>query len=100
MGFCVCSMFCYALLCVLPSFTTILMGKRVLVALLCLSSWCLVIYMWHLDPLGFIGWSAVCDCGISRSYSLFDFSTSCNNRLTTSLKDKRFEMGVIVLISC
>ena len=37
-GFCVCSMFCYALLCFLSSFTIILMGKRELVALFCLSS--------------------------------------------------------------
>ena len=35
-------MFCCAVLCVLFSFAIILMGKRELVALLCLSSWCLV----------------------------------------------------------
>ena len=35
------------------------MGKRELVALLCLSSWCLVAL-----PHGAVGWSAVCDCGI------------------------------------
>ena len=45
-GFCNCSMFCYALLCVHSSFAIILMGKRELVALLCLSSWCLVIVVW------------------------------------------------------
>ena len=44
-GFCVCSMLCYALLCVLSSFAIILTGKRELIALLCLSSWCLVIVM-------------------------------------------------------
>ena len=42
MGFCNCSMFYCALLCVHSSFAMILMGKRELVALLCLSSWCLV----------------------------------------------------------
>ena len=36
-------MFYCALLCVHSSFAIILMGKRELVALLCLSSWCLVI---------------------------------------------------------
>ena len=41
MGLCVCSMFCCAVLCVLSSFTIILMGTRELVAFLCLSSWCL-----------------------------------------------------------
>ena len=45
MGFCG-SMFCCALLCVRSSFAIISMGKRELVALLCLSSWCLVIVVW------------------------------------------------------
>ena len=38
--------FCCALLCVHYSFAIILMGKRELVALLSLSSWCLVIVVW------------------------------------------------------
>ena len=42
------------------------MGKRELMALLCLSSWCLVVL-----PLSAMDWSAVCDCGIFLSYSLF-----------------------------
>ena len=42
-GFYVCSMFCCVLLCVLSSFSIILMVNRELVTLLCLSSWCLVI---------------------------------------------------------
>ena len=42
-GFCNCSIFCCALLYVHSSFAIILMGKRELIALLCLSSWCLVI---------------------------------------------------------
>ena len=46
MGFCNCSMFCCALLYVDDSFAIILMGKRELVALLSLSSWCLVIVVW------------------------------------------------------
>ena len=44
--FCNCSMFCCALLSVHSSFAIISMGKRKLVALLCLSSWCLVIVVW------------------------------------------------------
>ena len=39
-------LFCCALFCVHSSFATISMGKRELVALLCLSSWCLVIVVW------------------------------------------------------
>ena len=42
MGVCNCSMFCSALLFVHSSIAIILMGKRELVALLNLSSWCLV----------------------------------------------------------
>ena len=45
-GFCNCSVFCCALLCVHYGFTIISMGKRELVALLCMSSWCLVIVVW------------------------------------------------------
>ena len=42
MGVCNCSMFCCTLLYVHSSIATILMGKRELIALLNLSSWCLV----------------------------------------------------------
>ena len=42
MGVCNCSMFCCSLLCVRSSIAIILMGRRELVALLKLSSWCLV----------------------------------------------------------
>ena len=42
MGVCNCSMFCRTLLYVHSSIAIILMGKRELIALLNLSSWCLV----------------------------------------------------------
>ena len=41
-GVCNCSMFCCTLLYVLSSIAIMLMGKRELIALLNLSSWCLV----------------------------------------------------------
>ena len=41
-GFCNCSMFCCALLCIHSSFAIISMGKTELVTLLCSSSWYLV----------------------------------------------------------
>ena len=66
MGVCNCSMFCCTLLYVHSSFAIILMGKRELVALLSLSSWCLVVFVWLFASMGL---SAVCDCGISCSYS-------------------------------
>ena len=46
MGLCNCSLFCCALLCVHSSFVVISMEKRELVALLCLSSWCLMVVVW------------------------------------------------------
>ena len=46
MGFCNCSMFCYALLYVRSGFANILMEKREMSALLSLSSWCLVTIVW------------------------------------------------------
>ena len=45
-GVCNCSMFCCALIYVHSSIAIILMGTRELVALLNLSSWCLVIVGW------------------------------------------------------
>ena len=53
-GVCKCSMFCSSLLYVHFSIAIILMGKRKLVALLSLSSWCLVMVEWlfHAVPWG------------------------------------------------
>ena len=69
MGFCYCSMFFGALLCVHSSFAIILMGKRELVALLSfvflVSRDCCVALL-----RGATGLSAGFDCGISLSYSL------------------------------
>ena len=46
MGICNCSMFCCTLVYVQSSIAIILMGKRELIALLKLSSWCLVMVEW------------------------------------------------------
>ena len=46
MGVCNFSVFCCTLFCVHNSIAIILMGKRELVALLNLSSWCLVMVKW------------------------------------------------------
>ena len=43
MGVCICSMFCCTLLYVHSGVSVVLMGKRELIALLGLSSWCLVV---------------------------------------------------------
>ena len=46
MGICGCAMFCCTLLYVHSSIAVILMGKRELIALLNLSSWCQVMVEW------------------------------------------------------
>ena len=46
MGFCNCSMFCCTFLYVPSGFAIILIGKRELVDLLYMSSWCLVMVEW------------------------------------------------------
>ena len=58
----------YALLCVHSSFAIILKRKRKLVALLLLSYRCTVYCYYKYSvalPHGAVGWTAVCDCGIS-----------------------------------
>ena len=52
---------------VLFSFAIVLKRKRKLVALLLLSYRCIVTInvLWLLIHNGAVGWSAVCDCGIS-----------------------------------
>ena len=62
MGVCNWYMFCCTLLYVDSSISIILMGKRELVALLNLSSWCFVMVERLLLAAVF---SAICDCGIS-----------------------------------
>ena len=63
-GVCNCSMFCCTLLYVHFSFAIILIGKRELVALLSLSSWCFVMVVWLFLAVPCV-LSAVCDCSIS-----------------------------------
>ena len=58
-------MFCCTLLYVHSSIAIILMGKRELVALLDLSSWCFVMVERLFLAVPWGGLSAVCDCGIS-----------------------------------
>ena len=58
-------MFFCTLLYAHSSIAFILMGKRGLIALLSLSSWCLVMVAGVALPRGAMGLYAVCDCGIS-----------------------------------
>ena len=54
MGVCNCSMFCCTLHYFNSSFAINLMGKRELLALLCLSSWCLVIVEWLFPAVSWV----------------------------------------------
>ena len=71
-------MFCYAVLSVFCSFTVILLMKREKEGDRCFSLivFLLVCVCYSSKPLsyGAVGWSAVCDCGISWSYSLLFWS--------------------------
>ena len=67
------SLFCYALLCVLSSFVIIFTRKRELVAFIVLRMACYRKCFVSL-PHGAVGWSAVCDCGMSLSYSFLFFA--------------------------
>ena len=58
-------LFCYALLCVYSSFAIILKRKRKLVALLLSFYRCIVTINILRLPHSAVGWSAVCDFGIS-----------------------------------
>ena len=55
LGVCNCSMFCFTILYVCSSFAIILIGKRELVALLSLSSWCLVVDVWLFLAVPWVG---------------------------------------------
>ena len=72
MGFCVWSLFCYAVLRVLSGFAIILRGEgsagcfTLIVVLISCDCKCSVVLL--PDAVGCC--SSVCDCGISRSYTL------------------------------
>ena len=65
-GVCNCSMFCCTLLYVHSSIAIILMGKRELVALLNLSSWCLVMVerLFLAVPLGCLRYTNFLVCNL------------------------------------
>ena len=58
-------MFVLLCICVLSSFAIILKRKRELVALLFIVLWMSCYCKYPVTPHGTVGWSAVCDCGIS-----------------------------------
>ena len=61
--FCVCSMFFCILLGDLSSFSIILIGKREVITLLCLS-FCFLVICYMALSHDAVGWSAVCNCAM------------------------------------
>ena len=78
-------------LCVFPSFTIILLGKRELVSFFLLCSDCHVAVFAY----GAVGWSVVCECGISWSYSLTFCESACY-----SFRSSVSYWHVVCLIRC
>ena len=72
--FCNCSRFCCTFLFVPSSFAIILMGKRELVALLSLPSWCLVIVVWLFLAVPLVSLQCVIVVFPDHTH---DFSPSC-----------------------
>ena len=75
-SFCNCYMFCCAFLCVLSSFVIILIGKGESVALLCLSSLCLMIAVWLFLTMPWVCLQFMIVVFLDHTYLLFLTSMS------------------------
>ena len=86
MGVCNCSMFCCTLLYVHSSIAIILMGKRELIALLNLSSWCLVMVerLFLAVPQGCLQFVIV----VFPDHTHLLFFTSSNNKQRIRIRPK------------
>ena len=86
MGVCNCSMFCCTLLYVHSSIAIILMGKRELIALLNLSSWCLVMVerLFLAVPWGSLQFVIV----VFTDHTHLLFSKKCENVMLETLSGK------------
>ena len=80
-GVCNCSMFCCTLLYVHSSFAIILIGKRELVALLSLSSWCLVIVVWLFLAVPWVCLQFVIVVFPDHTHLLYFISVSLSNTM-------------------
>ena len=94
MGVCDCSIFCCALLCVHSSISIILMGKRGLVALLGLSSWCLVMVerLFLAVPWGCLGFVIV--VFPDHTHLLFLDSHSASKKHIQSMSSSAIFFGI------
>ena len=92
MGVCNCSMFCCTLLYVHSSIAIILMGKRELIALLNLSSWCLVMVeqLFLAVPRGCLQFVFV--VFPDHTHLLFFYNFNCCIKNRTVLTGLKFKM--------
>ena len=110
MGVCNCSMFCCTLLYVRSSIAIILMGKRELIALLNLSSWCLVMVerLFLAVPRGCLQFVIVVfpdhthllflqiECFLEKPLKIISALISSGNLLFTLEKYMRFTIFVVL----
>ena len=82
-GFYNCFMFCCALFCVHSSFAIMSIGKSELVALLCLSSWCLIIVVWLFLTMPWVCLQLVIVVFPDHTHLL---NLNCRNQLVLSRK--------------
>ena len=90
MGVCNCSMFCCTLFYVHSSIAIILMGKRELIALLNLSSWCLVMVerLFFAVPWGCLQFVIVVFPDHTHLLFLSDFDFRCFRILMTKINSQ------------
>ena len=80
-GFFNCSVFCCALLYFHSSFAIISIGKRELVALLCLSFWCVVIVVWLFLTVSWVCLQFVIEAFPDHAHSLLLVSMNIFTRI-------------------
>ena len=97
MGVCNCSMLCCTLLYVHSSFAIILMVKRELVALLCLSSWCLVIVVWLFLAVPWVCLQFVIVVFSGHTHLLFFKRNFCKQTVEKPEQTPRFAASDLVL---
>ena len=100
MGVCNCSMFCCTLLYVHSSIAIILMGKRELIALLNLSSWCLVMVerLFLAVPRGSLQFVIV--VFPDHIHLLFFISTFCKQIVETLIRLCSTKTTMLIWVNC
>ena len=91
MGLSNCSILGCTLVYIPSSFAIILMGKRELVALLSLSSWCLVIVVWLFLAVPWVCLQFVMVVFPDHTHLLFLLTDACQHCITTGMHNSFFD---------